>query len=93
MMNDNEKYIEEFVKDIPFDAPDSGHRDKLKRQLLNAFPKHRLQPTEPSVQTWRIIMNSKITKLVAWRSKEAKKASKKFPAHLNRTRFDAGSGH
>ena len=64
-MNDNEKYIEEYVKDIPFDAPDSGHRDELKRQLLNAFPKHRLQPTEPSVQTWRIIMNSKITKLAA----------------------------
>jgi len=65
IMNDNEKYIQEYVKDIPFDASDSEHRDVLKKQLLNAFPKHRLQPTEPSVQTWRIIMNSKITKLAA----------------------------
>lgn len=36
-MNDNEKYIEEFIKDIPFDTPDTGHRDELKKQLLNAL--------------------------------------------------------
>ena len=64
-MNDNEKYIEEFVKEIPFDAPNPKHRDALKSQLLNKFPKYRLQPTEPSVQTWRINMNSKITKFAA----------------------------
>ena len=64
-MNDNEKYIEEFVKDIPFDAPDQKHRDELKKQLMNAFPKHRLQPTVHTVQIWRIIMKSKITKLAA----------------------------
>ena len=64
-MNDNEKYIEEFVNEIPFDAPDPKHRDALKSQLLNKFPKYRFQPTEPSVQTWRINMNSKITKLAA----------------------------
>jgi hypothetical protein len=64
-MNDNEKYIEEYVKDIPFDAADSGHRDELKKRLLNAFPKHRLQRTAHTVRIWRIIMKSRITKLAA----------------------------
>jgi len=62
-MNDNEKYIEEFIKDIPFDAPDSGHRDELKMQLLSAFPKHRLQPTVKTVPTRRIIMDNQLAKL------------------------------
>jgi len=65
MMNDNEKYIEEYVKDIPFDAPDSGHRDELKTQLLNAFPKHRLQPAVQTVGIWRTIMKSRTSKLAA----------------------------
>jgi hypothetical protein len=64
-MNDNEKYLEDYVKDVPFDAPDSGHRDELKRQLLNAFPKHRLQPTVHAVGVWRIIMKSTITRIAA----------------------------
>jgi hypothetical protein len=64
-MNDNEKYIEEFVNDIPFDAPNEKHRDELKNQLLNAFPKHRLQPTVHTVNVWRTIMKSKISKLAA----------------------------
>ena len=64
-MNDNEKYIEEFVNDIPFDAPNEKHRDELKNQLLNTFPKHRLQPTVHTVNVWRKIMNSKISKLAA----------------------------
>ena len=62
-MNENEKYIEEFIKDIPFDAPDSGHRDQLKMQLLSAFPKHRLQPKVHSVQVWSTFMKSRIPKL------------------------------
>jgi len=62
-MNDNEKYIEEFVKDIPFDAPDSGHRDELKKQLLNAFPKHRLQSRVQTVGVRRIIVSKPIVKL------------------------------
>ncbi len=61
-MNDNEKYIEEFVKDIPFEAPDEKHRDSLSKQLLNAFPRHRLQPTVPTVRLWRIIMKSRMAK-------------------------------
>jgi hypothetical protein len=65
MMNDNEKYIEEYVKDIPFDAPGSGHRDELKKQLLNAFPKHRLQPAVHTVGIWRTIMKSRTSRLAA----------------------------
>ena len=65
MMNDNEKYIEEFVKDIPFDAADSEHRDELKQQLLNVFPKHRLQRTDHTVRVWRTIIKSRITRLAA----------------------------
>jgi len=64
-MNDNDKYIEKFVNDIPFDTPDNKHRDKLKKQLLNAFPKHRLQPTVHTVHVWRTIMKSKTSKLAA----------------------------
>jgi outer membrane lipoprotein-sorting protein len=64
-MNDNEKYIEEFVNDIPFDAPNEKHRDELKNQLLNTFPKHRLQPTVHTVNVWRTIMKSRISKLAA----------------------------
>jgi hypothetical protein len=62
-MNDNEKYIEEFVKDIPFDAPDEMHRGALRKQLLNGFPRHRLQPTLHTVAVWRTIMKSRISKL------------------------------
>ena len=62
-MNDNEKYIEEFLKDIPFDAPDSRHRNELKMQLLSAFPKHRLQPTVQTAGIRRIIMNKPVVKL------------------------------
>ncbi len=64
-MNDNEKFIDRFVKDIPFDAPDSKHRDELKKQLLNAFPIHRLLPAVRTVGVWRTIMKSRISKLAA----------------------------
>lgn len=64
-MNDNEKYIEEFVKDIPFDAPDDEHCNMLKKELLNAFPRHRLQRTDHTVKTWRTIMKAKTTKFAA----------------------------
>lgn len=63
-MNDNERYIEEYVRDTPFDDEDKNHRDTiLKAQLLNQFPKHRLQPTGETVKVWRLIMRSGITKL------------------------------
>jgi len=62
-MNDNEKYIEEFLKDIPFDVPDSRNRDELKMQLLKAFPKHRLRPAVQTVEIRRIIMNKPLIKI------------------------------
>ena len=62
-MNDNEKYIEEFVKDIPFDAPDVKHRDELKMQLLSAFPKHRLKQTVQTIPIRKIIMNRPFVKI------------------------------
>ena len=64
-MNDNEKYIQDFVKDIPFDAPNPKHRDELKKQLLNTFPRHRLQPTVQPAGIWRTIMKSRMTKPAA----------------------------
>lgn len=65
-MNDDEKYIEEFMKDIRFDdACDQKHRDSLQKQLLETFPKHRLQPTASSVRIRRIIMNNRMTKFAA----------------------------
>ena len=65
-MNEDEKHIEEFIEDIQFDdAPNRAHRDSLERELLNAYPKHRLQRTETDVLKWRIIMNNRITKFAA----------------------------
>ena len=64
-MSDNEKHIQEFVNDIPFDTPDNKHRDKLKKQLLNAFPKHRLQPAAHNVSVWTKITKSSITRVAA----------------------------
>jgi len=61
-MNDDEKYIAEFVKDVPFDAPDDKHREALKKQLLSAYPKHRLVSTARAVGIWRTIMRSRITR-------------------------------
>jgi len=48
-----------------FDAPDEKHRDAIKKQLLNAFPRLRPQPTVQTVSIWRIIMKSRTQKLAA----------------------------
>ena len=64
-MNDDEKYIEEFVKDIPFEDERAEHRDTLRAQLLSAFPRHRLRPRTLRVPMWRTIMRTPITKLAA----------------------------
>jgi outer membrane lipoprotein-sorting protein len=64
-MNDNEKYIEEFIKDIPFEAPEAEHRDSLKKQLLSAYPKHRLRLAVRTDRAWKIIMYKPIIKLAA----------------------------
>ncbi|MCF7974959.1 MAG: hypothetical protein K9N55_14165 [Phycisphaerae bacterium] len=84
-MNDHEKYLQEFVREIPFDAPDGAHRDALKRQLLNAFPRHRLQPAGHPVGVWRTIMKSRITKVAA-------AAAIVFAALLSLNFFDRTSG-
>ncbi|NQV35350.1 MAG: hypothetical protein HQ515_21835, partial [Phycisphaeraceae bacterium] len=84
-MNDHEKYLQEFIKDMPFDAPDRAHREALKRQLLNAFPRHRLQPTAQPVGVWRTLMKSKRYKLVT-------AAVIVFAACLAMTFFDKTSG-
>lgn len=64
-MNDDEKYIEEFVKDIPFEDERAEHRDALRSQLLSAFPRHRLRPRTLQVPMWRTIMRTPMTKLAA----------------------------
>lgn len=65
-MNDNEKYIEDFIADIPFDSADDKHRNELKDQLLlEDHPANRLQPTAKPVRSWRTIMKSKTSKLAA----------------------------
>lgn len=64
-MNEHDRYLREFVKDVPFDAPDQAHREALKRQLLNAFPRHRLQPTAQPVGVWRTLMKHRKSQLAA----------------------------
>jgi len=65
-MKDNEKYIEEFMKDIRFDdAPDKKHHDLLEKQLMETFPKYRLRQTVQTVQIWRTIMRNPMTKFAA----------------------------
>ena len=58
-MNQHEKHLRKFVENVPFDAPDRAHREALKRQLLNAFPRHRLQPTGQPVRVWRTLMKNR----------------------------------
>ncbi|MFC1738174.1 hypothetical protein ACFL1G_03880 [Planctomycetota bacterium] len=61
-MTDEEKKIEDFIREIEFDdKPDSAHRDKLEKDLLAAMQNRTTQQTN----YWRIIMKSKITKLAA----------------------------
>ena len=59
-MNDNEKQFKDFVSNIKFDdTPDSEHRDKLEHNLLCAMAK---RPRR--IKIWRIIMKSRMTKLL-----------------------------
>lgn len=64
-MNDNEKYIKEFVRDIPFGKPDAGHRSSLKKQLLSAYPKYRLQTKTRTFSEWKTVMGMPVMKLAA----------------------------
>lgn len=64
-MNNDEKQFEEYINDIKFDdAPNINHRDALEKKLLAAMTAEpRQKHQRPNI--WRIIMNSKITKLTA----------------------------
>ncbi|MBN1362113.1 MAG: hypothetical protein JW993_16075 [Sedimentisphaerales bacterium] len=64
-MNDDEKYIGEFVKDIPFEDADVGHRDTLKAQLLNAYPSRRAGMTGRAAVGWHGKSMMSVGKLVA----------------------------
>lgn len=61
-MNDNKENIEQVLEGLTFDdAPDQGHQDLLEHKLLLNF--NAVQPRPKS--TRRIIMNTKMAKLVA----------------------------
>ena len=61
-MNDNKENIEQVLEGVTFDdAPDQGHQDLLEHKLLLNFHVDRSRHNSK----WRIIMNNKMTKLVA----------------------------
>ena len=61
-MNDNKENIEQVLEAVTFDdAPDQEHQDLLENKLLLNF--NAVQPRHKS--TWRIIMNTKMSKLAA----------------------------
>lgn len=64
-MSDYERELQNFVRGVKFDdTPDYGHRDKLEQNLLVALARSRRQQDAP-LNTWRIIMRSRTTKLCA----------------------------
>lgn len=64
-MDGNKKEFENFVRGIKFDdTPDLSHRDKLEEELLLAMAKQHRQKSQP-LRIWRIIMKSRMRKLVA----------------------------
>jgi hypothetical protein len=64
-MRSNEKDFENFIRGIGFDdKTDYAHRDKLERDLITSFTKQSRQESQ-SIKIWRIVMNSRITKLSA----------------------------
>ena len=66
-MNDNEKDIERLLGDLTFDdTPDRRHRDLLEEELLRNFDLHHSKTVGSRHRfKWRIVMNTKITKLAA----------------------------
>lgn len=64
-MKYSEKDFENFILGIEFDdIPDPNHRDKLEKDLLTALVRQSRRKYQP-VKIWRMIMNSKMTKLSA----------------------------
>lgn len=65
-MDKEEKHFENFIRGINFDdRPDYEHRDRLERELLTAMAKGSRQQGKTPIEIWRIIMRSKITRVVA----------------------------
>jgi outer membrane lipoprotein-sorting protein len=63
-MNDNERQFEQFVRGINFDdRSDPGHRNGLEEKLLRVLSRRPRQKW--SLQTWRILMKNRVTKLAA----------------------------
>ena len=61
-MNDKEKKLEQYIKDIDFDdAPDNAHRDLLEEKLLLNFT---ASSSRGNIK-WRTIMRAKMTKFAA----------------------------
>jgi len=61
-MNNDQRQFEKFVRGIKFDdSPDPKHRDRLEQEILAAMAKQPRQRQQP-LETWRIIMKSRITK-------------------------------
>jgi len=64
-MNDDERLVEDFVRQIKLDdTPDPDHRDKLEQNLLAALNRQS-RHTPQALKNWRIIMKSKVTKFAA----------------------------
>ncbi len=62
----NEKQFEDLLRTVKFDdEPNHRHRDKLGQELLAAFAGQQRQQRRTSLDIWRTIMQSKITKLAA----------------------------
>ena len=64
-MDKDKKYIQSFIKDIPFDTGSQQHCDALKQQLLSSFPKYRLQTKSEIRNKGIIIMKNPVIKLAA----------------------------
>lgn len=64
-MNNDERQFEDFVSNIKCDdTPDPSHRDKLEQDLLRTLTKQPRRKETP-LKIWRIIVKSKMRKLVA----------------------------
>ncbi len=64
-MKNDEIQFESFISDIKFDdTPDIGHRDNLEQDLIAALARQPRQK-QKTLSIWRLIMNSRITKLTA----------------------------
>ncbi len=64
-MDNNDRHIEEFVKDIPFEEASAQHRDALKARLLNAYPSHRLGGARDPVTIWHGLRRVSFGRLAA----------------------------